>query len=126
MLTARGFWFLLAVAALLGIGVAIGSGPAVLVCLTLLLWLLAHWVVFLWRFRAIQGRVRLDRTINTSRGVVESIWARQRATVRVVLTCDQALPLPFVVMTDRVPAPARWLGGLTQTEGMLSASAPLE
>lgn len=126
MLTARGFWFLLTTAVLLGLGVALGSVPAVLVCLTLLLWGLAHWFLFLWRVRTVQEHLRLERTLNTNRGVVESIWARHRATVRVVLTCDQTLPLPFVVMTDRVPAPARWLGGTTQAEGMLSASAPLE
>ncbi len=126
MLTARGFWFLLTTLTLIGFGVAIGSVAAVLVCLTLLLWMLAHWFVFHWRFRAIGRHLRLERTLSTSRGAVESIWARERATVRVVLTCDQALPLPFVMMTDRVPAPARWLAGTTQAEGMLSASAPLE
>jgi len=126
MLAARGFWFLLTTLALLGPGVALGSATAILICLTLLFWMLAHWVLFLWRFRAIRRHVRLDRTLTTNRGVVESIWARQRATVRVVLTTDQSHPLPFVVMTDRVPAPARWVDGVTQTEGMLSATAPLE
>jgi uncharacterized protein (DUF58 family) len=126
MLTARGFWFLLTVVALLALSVALSAGQAVLVCLTLLLWILAHWFLFLWRFRAMQRHVRVERSLNTSRGIAESVWARQRASVSVVLTCDQSLPLPFVVMTDRVPAPARWLGGTTQTEGMLSAAAPLE
>ena len=126
MLTARGFWFLLTVIVLLGSSVALAAAPAMLVCLTLLLWLLAHWFLFLWRFRAVQQHLAVERTLSTSRGPVASVWARQRAEVRVVLTCARALGLPFVVMTDRVPAPAQWRGGVTQTEGVLSPGAPLE
>ncbi len=126
MLTARGFWFLLTVIALLGLSVGIGATAGVLVCLTLLLWLLAQWFLFLWRLRAAQQHLRVERTLSTSRGPVESIWARQRAEVRVVLSCDRRLGLPFVVMSDRVPAPAQWRSGLTQTEGVLSAGTPLE
>jgi uncharacterized protein (DUF58 family) len=126
MLTARAFWFLVSVLALLGAGVALASAPAVLVCLTLLLWFLTHWFLYQWRFRAVQRHVRVARTLVTSRGPVDSIWARQRVEVHVVLACDRALGLPFVVMSDRVPAPAHWRDGLTQVEGVLSAEAPLE
>jgi uncharacterized protein (DUF58 family) len=126
MLTARGFWLLLTILVLLGLGVAFTSMPAMLVCLTLLLWFLAQWFLFQWRFRAVETHLSIERTLWTSRGPVDSIWARQRAQVRVRLSCDRAMALPFVVVTDRVPAPARWLGGTTQTDGALSADAPLE
>lgn len=126
MLTARGFWLFVTVVALLGVGIGMGSAPAVLVCLTLLLWFLAHWFLFQWRFRAVERHLSVERSLSTSRGQVDSIWARQRAEVRVVLSCDGYVALPFVVVADRIPAPARWLRGLTQTEGVLAAGAPLE
>ena len=126
MLTGRGFWFFVVVLALLGLSIAMGSASAVLVCLTLLLWFLTHWFLFQWRCRAAQSRLAVDRTLSTSRGQVESIWARQRAEVRVVLTCDAPVALPFVVAADRIPAPAHWLRGLTQAEGVLTAGSPLE
>jgi uncharacterized protein (DUF58 family) len=126
MLTSRGFWFLLTVVVLLGAAIALQATLAILVCHTLLLWFLAHWFLFQWRFRAVQSHLGVARSLWTSRGPVESIWARQRSEVRVVLTCRPGVALPFVVVTDRVPAPAHWLGGLTQAEGALSADAPLE
>jgi uncharacterized protein (DUF58 family) len=126
MLTARGFWLFVAVVALAGSGIAMASTPAVLVCLTLLLWFLAHWFLFQWRCRVALGRLAVQRSLTTARGEVESIWARQRAEMHVVLSCDTAVALPFVVVADRVPATARWLGGLTQTEGVLGAGMPLE
>ena len=76
MLTARGFWFLVTVLALLGLSVALSSASAVLICLTLLLWFLAQWFLFHARLRAIDRHLKLERTLSTSRGVVESIWAR--------------------------------------------------
>jgi uncharacterized protein (DUF58 family) len=126
MLTARGFWLFVTVVALLGVGIVLGSAPTVLVCLTLLLWFLAHWFLFQWRLRAVDRRLTVERSLSTSRGQVDSIWARQRAEVRVLLSCDGYVALPFVVVADRIPAPARWLRGLTQTEGVLAAGAPLE
>jgi uncharacterized protein (DUF58 family) len=126
MLTTRGFWFFVTVLALLGLSVALASTTAVLVCLTLLLWFLAHWFLFAWRHRAVQRHLVVERTLSTMRGPVESIWARQRAQVRVVLSCQRWITLPFVVMADRVPAPARWLRGVTQAEGSLTSETPLE
>jgi uncharacterized protein (DUF58 family) len=126
MLTARGFWLFVTAVALIGAGIAMASTPAVLVCLTVLLWFLAHWFLFQWRCRAALGRLAVHRSLTTMRGEVESIWARQRAEVRVVLSCEATVALPFVVMADRVPATARWLRGVTQAEGMLAAGMLLE
>jgi uncharacterized protein (DUF58 family) len=126
MLTGRGFWFFVTVLALLALGIAAASIPSVLICLTLLLWFLAHWLLFQWRYRAARGRLAVARSLSTARGNVESVWTRQRAVVRVVLSCDGSIAFPYVVVADRLPAPARWLSGLTQAEGELSASAPLE
>jgi uncharacterized protein (DUF58 family) len=126
MLTARGFWLLLTVLALLGAALVLHSVPATLVCLTLLLWFLSQWFLFLWRVRAVHGHLAIERTLSTSRGAVESIWVRQRVQVGVRLSCARGLGLPFVVMTDRVPATARWRGGTTQTQAVLSAGAALE
>jgi uncharacterized protein (DUF58 family) len=126
MLTARGFWLFISVVALLGAGIATASTPTVLVCLTVLLWFLAHWCLFQWRCRTMLGRLAVHRSLITTRGEVVSIWAGQRALVRVVLTCDAAAALPFVLVADRVPATARWLAGVTQAEGALAAGMPLE
>ena len=126
MLTARGFWFLVAVLALLGLAVALGSASAALVCLTLALWFLAQWCLFHWRLRAVERHLSVERSLSTSRGVVDSIWAGHRARVHVVLRCDRSIALPFVVIADRVPAPARWKEGVTQVEGALTCDTPLE
>jgi uncharacterized protein (DUF58 family) len=126
MLTARGFWLLLTALVLLGLGIAMASALAMLVCLTLLLWFLTQWLLFQWRYRAVEQHLRVERSLWTSRGPVESIWARQHAEVRVVLSCDRSVALPFVVVTDRLPAPAGWRGGTTQVEGALTTGVPLE
>jgi uncharacterized protein (DUF58 family) len=125
MLTARGFWFFLTTVALLGVGIAAPSATAVLICLTLLLWFLTHWSLFLWRVRAAGRHLTVERSLHTARGPVESVWARQRVEVRVVLSCGRGVALPFAVVADRVPAPARWLRGVTQAEGALAAGVPL-
>src|SRR6266700_6532351 len=100
MLTARGFWLFVTVVALLGVGIGMGSAPAVLVCLTLMLWFLAHWFLFQWRLRAVERHLSVERSLSTSRGQVDSIWARQRADVRVLLLSDASVALPFVVVAD--------------------------
>jgi uncharacterized protein (DUF58 family) len=124
MLTARGFWFGLTVVTLLGVSIILGAASSTLMCLTLLLWFLAHWFLFAWRCHLAVPKLQVARTLATSRGPVESLWARQRATVHVVLT--SAHNLPFAVMSDRVPEPAWWRGGLTQVEGALSPDTLLE
>src|SRR5438105_1591841 len=100
MLTARGFRFFITVLALLGVSVVLSSATAALLCLTLLLWFLAEWFLFHWRLRAIDRRLVVTRSLTTSRGVVDSIWAGQRTSVRVLLSCDRSIMLPFVVMAD--------------------------
>src|SRR5579859_1776801 len=103
MLTGRGFWLLVTAVALIGAGIVMGSAPAVLVCLTVLLWFLFQWFLFQWRCRLAVGGLRVERVLHTARGAVDSIWAGQQAEVRVALTCDAAVMLPFVVAADRVP-----------------------
>jgi uncharacterized protein (DUF58 family) len=126
MLTARGFWFFVTNLFLLGLGIGFRSAPAVLVCLTLVLWFLAQWFLFHWRLQAVRRHLLVSRSLLTGRGEVDSIWARQQVQVRVAVSCEGPNSLPFVVVSDRVPSTARWRSGVTQAEGVLAPDSPLE
>src|SRR5689334_19517481 len=105
MLTARGFWFFVPTLALLTAALYLGAVQLTLICLTLIIWFLGQWFLFQLRVRLTVPKLSLERRLHTPRGEVESIWARQ--PVRVTVTLSSHGALPYVVMTERVPALAR-------------------
>ena len=125
MLTARGYWFFVTVLALLGLGAVIGAHVLTLLGLTLLPWFLVQWFLFRWRLRAVDQGLRVERMLVTTRGPSESLWARQRAEVRVNLHTERRVALPYVVVFDRLPVLAQLQDGALQTDGPLSPQEPL-
>ena len=107
MLTARG-WSLLIVSVVLtlfGVGLAAGWSPAVPVLgLSLLVWIGFEWSLFQARLRTSAGRIRIERQLMQGGRPVPVIWAGVTATVRLKITLDSRMRLPFVWIEDRVPS----------------------
>src|SRR5262245_50095118 len=104
MLTSRGFWFFLTTFAVLTAALLYGAHQLMLICLTLLLWFLTQWFLFQLRVHVALRRLTLTRFLRTARGNVESIWTGQKAEVTVVLSNTSILGLPYVVVSERLPA----------------------
>ncbi|MSQ93242.1 MAG: DUF58 domain-containing protein [Gemmataceae bacterium] len=125
MLTTRGFWFFLVNVALLATAILLGALQLTLVCTTLLLWFFGQWILFHLRIRLSLRRLSVERALSTSRGDVRSLWARQKVDVAVTLKSAGVLALPYVVMTERLPALARIEKGLLCIDGAVSAGSPM-
>src|SRR5438046_2600559 len=125
MLTTRGFWFFLVVFAALAAATIIGTPQLMLVCLTLLLWFLAQWFVFHMRIRLTMRGLQVERILRTSRGDVESIWARQSVEVIVNIHNDGPVDLPYVVLMERLPPFAHRKDGDLRIDGTLATDKPL-
>jgi uncharacterized protein (DUF58 family) len=107
LLTARGFWLLVAAMAITIFGLTVGGGytPAVPVLgLGLLAWFVVEWVVFTIRLRAATGRITVERTLRQGDRPVATIWAGMTAKVRVRVTLDSPFRIPFAWIADRIPA----------------------
>lgn len=125
MLTSRGFWFFVPTLALLTAALYFGALQLTLICLTLLLWFLSQWFLFQVRLRLTLKKLALERSLRTPRGEVDSIWARQKVEVVVKLASHGSLALPYVVVTERLPALARFRDGVLRIDGTLAKDAPL-
>jgi uncharacterized protein (DUF58 family) len=124
MLTARGFWFFVALLVLLGVAVAAAATSLILVALTLLAWFLAQWLLFQWQVARARHGLDLRRTLRTARGEARSLWAGQKAEVRVTLASK--VGLPYAVMVERIPELARLKDSLTPVAGPLTPQTALE
>jgi uncharacterized protein (DUF58 family) len=125
MLTTRGFWFFVVTFALLALAILLGAVQLMLLCSTLLFWFLAQWFLFQLRVGLTMRRLSIQRSLRSARGEVESVWARQKVEVVVTLFTDAPLALPYVVVTDRLPALARLLDTTTCRDGALSRESAL-
>jgi len=125
MLTSRGFWFFLTTFVILAAAILYGAHQLMLICLTLQLWFLSQWFLFQLRIRLTLRKLKLTRTLTTARGDVESIWTGQKAEVSLKVSSTGFLALPYVVVSERVPALARFVDGKLQKDGALSKDAPL-
>lgn len=125
MLTSRGFWFFISTLTLLGLAVLIASTALTLLGLTLLGWFCGQWLLFQWRLARAASALHLRRSLRTARGEVTSLWARQHAEVCVTLHLKRRVTLPFLVMSDRVPALARLHAGSPEMDGALSQGETL-
>ena len=125
MLTSRGSWFFVVTFALLAAAILLGALQLTLICATLLIWFLVQWFLFQLRVRLTMRRLSLQRSLHTARGEVESVWANQKIDVVATLSNPSPFALPYVVMTDRLPALARLLEGTLCIDGALSKEEPL-
>lgn len=107
MLTARGWWFLIAVILLAFVGV-VGIAPTSttipILGLTLLVWFVHGWIVFAYRARTTCGRIRVNRVLVQGGREVPAVWAGSEFTVRITVTLEADVRLPFVLIEDRRPA----------------------
>jgi uncharacterized protein (DUF58 family) len=126
MLTARGFWFLVALLFLLGLAALMNAASLLLISSTLLSWFLVQWGLFHWQWRRAAAGLTIMRTLRTARGEVQSLWAGQRAEVQVAIVAGRGLKLPYVVVSDRVAALARRADGIMSRDGPLLPGVPLE
>ncbi len=106
-MTLRGWWFLFVVAVITWAGVLwLGrwSVSIPLLGLALSVWFATEWVLFQHRFLNAADQLRVDRTLMQGGRVVPSVWVGAPFTVRLTVTSTGSSLLPFVVITDRLPA----------------------
>ena len=106
-MTLRGWWFLFVVAVVTWTGVLWFGRWSVsipLLGLALSVWFATEWVLFQHRFLNAADQLRVDRTLMQGGRVVPSVWVGAPFTVRLTVTSTGSSRLPFVVITDRLPA----------------------
>src|SRR6266436_8747789 len=113
MLTSRGWWFLVFVLVLLGLGLRFDIATLALLGLTLLAWFLWEWLLFALRARLVVRNLSVQREVHDERGPVDSLWAGHTFQVRVRLELDSLLPLSYTRVADRLPAGVTLAGGAT-------------
>jgi uncharacterized protein (DUF58 family) len=125
MLTTRGWWFLVLVLSLLALGVLDDRRTLTLLALTLFLWFVAEWFLFVLRVRLAVPTLRVRREVQDDRGEVENLWAGHIFQIKAELTLSHWLTLPYMVVTDLVPFGADLTRGTTEREGALTADEPM-
>ncbi|MBL8792694.1 MAG: DUF58 domain-containing protein [Planctomycetia bacterium] len=129
MLTSRGYWFLIVVAAFLAVAALVppdGHLPLTLVSLTLLLWFLGEWLVFATRLQLAVPQIVVERALHDERGVAASLWAERSFEVRVKIRLQGLSSLPYVRLGDRAPFGVEQPDGQSWWEGSLAPDAPAE
>ncbi len=126
MLTPRGWWFLVFVLLMGGLGAALsprfGHGIAV-VSFTLLAWFLWEWAHFAYRFYFVLPRVVLQREISDERKALPILWSEGEYDVTVRIAINGPGDLPFVVLADWVPTDGRFVEGSGSDETIAALSA---
>jgi uncharacterized protein (DUF58 family) len=129
VLSPRGWWFLIVLLLLLGLGAALSErvGDAiVVVSLTLLAWFLWEWAQFAYRYYFVVPTLRLHRELRDERKAVPLLWAEGEFDVHVRVTLDGPGDLPYVALTDWVPSDARHVDGTEEVVVALSPEKPAE
>ena len=112
MLTARAWWFLIAVLVQLGVGLFVtGAGAVGILGLTLLGWFLYEWLRFALRVRLAVPAMRVRRFLSDGRRRLPMVWAGSSFDVTVRVTLDSPRGLPYVVLQDRLPGSAEFRDG---------------
>jgi uncharacterized protein (DUF58 family) len=125
MLTARAWWFLLSVLLVLAAGLLKPALPLTLIGLTLLLWFISQWLLFLLRLPSVR-EVRVEREVWDDKSAVATLWAGQTFEVRVRLIAPEWLASPHIAADDRVPYAVEHLDGTAAVQGVLGWAQPLE
>jgi uncharacterized protein (DUF58 family) len=119
MLTARGFYFLLLVAAVLALGAFDERRVLLLLALTLLLWIAGEWLLFALRVRLAVPDLRVRRELRDERGPVDTLWVGRTFSVHVEVEAPGGLGLPYVQLGERLPTGIETAGGATEREASL-------
>jgi uncharacterized protein (DUF58 family) len=125
MLTSRGWWFLVVVVTLLVLAVLINLTALGYLTLTLLLWFVLEWTLFILRSRVLARNLSVRRELRDERGPVVNLWALRTFQVRVEVRLRSLLGLPFASFSDWLPFGTEYVSGRTQRDGPLKADEPL-
>src|SRR5262249_20783324 len=131
MLTQRGWWLLLTLGAMLGLGTlgsySSASQIAIVsqIAIALLLWFSWEWLRFAVSVRMAARALRADREIWDARGPVTALWAGRSFDVRVTLRLGRGPGLAYVVADDPVPFGLEYVGGDPSVGGELRAGGTL-
>jgi uncharacterized protein (DUF58 family) len=125
MLTSRGWWFLMIVSAVLALGVLSSLMSLTWLGLTLLLWFLSEWLLFVLRLRLAVPGLRFRRQLYDDRGPVDTLWAGKSVRVELEMAGAHWLGQPYLKITDYVPFGATRESGANEAEGILTPETPL-
>src|SRR2546423_15587466 len=103
MLTPRGWNLLIGDLALVAAGVGFRISTLALAGLTVLMWFLATWCLFMIRLRLCARRLRVVRELRDANGPVKNLWAHGALRVRATLHSDAGVSLPYVRVRGRLP-----------------------
>jgi uncharacterized protein (DUF58 family) len=134
MLTSRGWWFLIIVLSLLAVGLfdeqpwrldRSAHGTLIMVMLTLLLWFLGEWLLFVLRVRFVVPTLRVRREVRDRRGPVDTLWVGRSFQVIVWLEPPHWGSLPYLKLKDHLPAVTEAGEGETALDGALTSERGL-
>jgi uncharacterized protein (DUF58 family) len=129
VLTPRGWWFLLIVLLLCGLGAALSPqiGDAVAVIgFVLLAWFLWEWGQFAYRYYVVLPRLTLLRELRDERKVVPILWAEGEFDVRVRIGIDGAGDMPYMVLADWIPTDGKRVEGSEEAVVAITADRQAE
>lgn len=126
MLTARGWWMLVLITWLIGLGALVRLQLLLFLGLTLLFWFLLEWGLFTIRSLTACQKVTVTRGVEDERGPVKTLWAGRVFTVRVQLRSQSTIGQPLVEIADWLPFSAKLLSGHTHWTGQLKRGGAVE
>jgi uncharacterized protein (DUF58 family) len=129
LLTPRGWWFLLIVLLVCGLGAGlspqIGDSVAV-IGFVLLAWFFWEWGQFAYRNYVVVSRLTLLRELSDERKVVPILWAEGEFDVRVRVGIEGAGDLPFSILADWIPTDGKRVEGTEEAVVAIAADRPAE
>jgi uncharacterized protein (DUF58 family) len=125
MLTSRGWWLLLALIAMLGVGAWGPIQQISLIAIALLIWYAWEWIRFVLCIRIAVPAIRLEREVWDARGPVGTLWEGRTFDVHVTLRFDRELGRPFLFARDAVPFGVDVTEGEYQAAGFLRSDETL-
>jgi uncharacterized protein (DUF58 family) len=134
MITSRGWWFLIVILSLLSVGLfdeqpwRVGRsahGTLILFTLTLLVWFLGEWLLFVLRVRLVVPALRVRRELRDRCGPVDTLWVGRSYQVLVQLHLAHWGSLPCLKLRDYLPSVIEPGQGKTEIEEALTAEERL-
>jgi uncharacterized protein (DUF58 family) len=128
VLTPRGWWFLIIVLLLCGLGAGLSpqiGDSVVVVGFVLLTWFLWEWGQFAYGYYVLVPRLTLGRELSDERKVVPLLWAEGEFNVRARVGIVGGT-LPYVIAADWMPTDAKRVDGSEEVVAALAPGRPVE
>jgi uncharacterized protein (DUF58 family) len=110
---------------LLGVVVIAYDTTLVVICLSLLVWVLTGWLAFAFRVGMARRGLTVWRQVRDERGAVDSLWAGWTYEVEVELRGGGKFGVPYARASDWVPFNVEQIKGEVEAEGPLVRGKPL-